>query len=117
MITCCKDCVAPKRHVGCHADCQEYIDEKKKHDERKAEIDRKRHTNNAIDDHHVITLLRLSPTGFTALATLTLLRHLSIMEAIVVVCLIILVQLPSIFLRCGHLKGLLIQTMLRVQLL
>lgn len=26
---CCKDCVAPKRHVGCHADCQEYIDEKK----------------------------------------------------------------------------------------
>lgn len=35
MITCCKDCVAPKRHVGCHTDCQEYIDEKKKHDEKK----------------------------------------------------------------------------------
>lgn len=58
MITCCKDCVAPKRHVGCHADCQEYIDEKKKHDEKKAEIDRKRHTNNAIDDHCIGTIIK-----------------------------------------------------------
>lgn len=51
---CCKDCVAPKRHVG----CQEYIDEKKKHDEKKAEIDRQRHTNNAIDDHRIGTIIR-----------------------------------------------------------
>lgn len=27
-IKCCKDCVAPKRHPGCHATCKEYIDEK-----------------------------------------------------------------------------------------
>lgn len=58
MITCCKDCVAPKRHVGCHADCQEYIGEKKKHDEKKAEIDRKRHTNNAIDDHRIGIIIK-----------------------------------------------------------
>lgn len=58
MITCCKDCVAPKRHVGCHTYCQEYIDEKKKHDEKKAEIDRKRHTNNAIDDHRIGTIIK-----------------------------------------------------------
>lgn len=27
-IECCKDCVPPKRHVGCHSSCKEYIDEK-----------------------------------------------------------------------------------------
>lgn len=27
-IHCCKDCIAPKRHQGCHATCQEYIKEK-----------------------------------------------------------------------------------------
>lgn len=26
-ITCCKDCVEPKRHVGCHSDCPEYLAE------------------------------------------------------------------------------------------
>ena len=25
MITCCKDCVPPKRHGGCHSTCPEYI--------------------------------------------------------------------------------------------
>ncbi len=33
MITCCKDCVAPKRHPGCHDHCDIYIEEKRKHDE------------------------------------------------------------------------------------
>lgn len=28
-IKCCKDCVAPKRHIGCHATCAEYLSEKK----------------------------------------------------------------------------------------
>lgn len=58
MITCCKDCVAPKRHVGCHAECQEYIDEKKKHDEKKAEIDRQRQSENAIDDHRISNIIK-----------------------------------------------------------
>lgn len=34
-ITCCKDCIAPKRHIGCHEVCLEYLSEKKKHDEMK----------------------------------------------------------------------------------
>lgn len=38
--------------------CQEYINEKKKHDEKKAEIDRKRHANNAIDDHRIGTIIK-----------------------------------------------------------
>nr|DAI61187.1 MAG TPA: hypothetical protein [Caudoviricetes sp.] len=32
-IKCCKDCIAPKRHAGCHATCAEYLSEKKAHDE------------------------------------------------------------------------------------
>lgn len=27
-IKCCKDCVAPKRHPGCHGVCPEYLYEK-----------------------------------------------------------------------------------------
>lgn len=25
-ITCCLHCVEPKRHLGCHGSCKEYID-------------------------------------------------------------------------------------------
>jgi len=33
VSTCpCKGCVPPKRHVGCHATCQLYIDWKKEYD-------------------------------------------------------------------------------------
>ena len=35
-IKCCKNCVAPKRHPGCHSTCQEYqdaIEENKKEKE------------------------------------------------------------------------------------
>lgn len=24
-ITCCKDCIPPKRHMHCHSTCEEYI--------------------------------------------------------------------------------------------
>lgn len=27
-IKCCYGCVAPKRHLGCHGQCQEYAEEK-----------------------------------------------------------------------------------------
>ena len=27
-IRCCTNCVPPKRHVGCHATCKDYITEK-----------------------------------------------------------------------------------------
>ena len=35
-ISCCRYCVAPKRHPGCHGHCSEYIEEKAKHDEQVA---------------------------------------------------------------------------------
>ena len=28
-MTCCMDC--EKRHVGCHSDCEEYLNEKEQH--------------------------------------------------------------------------------------
>ena len=43
----CKYCVAPKRHAGCHAKCQEYIDWNEVHQIRKASI---REANKAEDD-------------------------------------------------------------------
>lgn len=50
MINCCRDCVAPKRHVGCHSDCPDYLEEKRIHDERKAEIDKQRQVILGIRD-------------------------------------------------------------------
>lgn len=35
IIRCCKDCIPPKRHIGCHADCKEYIKEKAQLEEDK----------------------------------------------------------------------------------
>lgn len=31
-IRSCKNCVAPERHVGCHATCEKYIAEKRELD-------------------------------------------------------------------------------------
>lgn len=36
-ITCCKDCVPPKRHPGCHGSCPEYIAERAELDKQKEE--------------------------------------------------------------------------------
>lgn len=40
-ITCCRNCVAPKRYPGCHDRCQEYIEQKAQHN-AEVEADRKR---------------------------------------------------------------------------
>ncbi len=32
-IECCRYCVAPKRHLGCHETCPEYNEERKQLDE------------------------------------------------------------------------------------
>ena len=34
----CQGCVPPKRHVGCHATCKEYIEDKKAWEEEKKQI-------------------------------------------------------------------------------
>ena len=37
VIKCCKDCVPPKRHIGCHSSCKEYLNERMEHDKIKNE--------------------------------------------------------------------------------
>ena len=34
-IDCCKNCVPPKRHLGCHSKCKEYAEEKEEWDKKK----------------------------------------------------------------------------------
>ena len=34
----CRDCVAPKRHPGCHAECEAYLNWKKEWDAQKEKI-------------------------------------------------------------------------------
>lgn len=40
-IRCCKNCVQPKRHPGCHSNCPEYLKEKAAYDELKKAADQK----------------------------------------------------------------------------
>lgn len=48
-ISCCRYCVAPKRHPGCHAHCPEYIAEKAEHDAEKAERDKRKRIEYNLD--------------------------------------------------------------------
>lgn len=49
-IKCCKNCVALKRHIGCHATCAEYLSEKKEHDELRDKERKWREAENGIYD-------------------------------------------------------------------
>lgn len=48
VIKCCKDCVAPKRHLACWDHCPEYLAEKAEHDLIKETEYRKRKISNDI---------------------------------------------------------------------
>lgn len=37
-IKCCKGCVPPKRHSGCHAKCEQYLKEKEQWEKDKISI-------------------------------------------------------------------------------
>lgn len=43
-IKCCKDCVPPTRHPGCHGTCEQYKAEKAKWEEEKPKPDKIRFT-------------------------------------------------------------------------
>lgn len=34
-IKCCKDCVPPTRHPGCHGTCEQYLKEKAEYEKQK----------------------------------------------------------------------------------
>ena len=48
VIKCCRPCVPPKRHPGCHGSCPEYADEKAEHERLKAADYEKRKASNNI---------------------------------------------------------------------
>ena len=47
-IECCRYCVAPKRHIGCHGHCPEYIGEKAKHEEKRKKAFREKEVVAAV---------------------------------------------------------------------
>ena len=49
-IQCCEGCVAPKRHIGCHAVCPEYISEKAAYEEIRSGAMKKKKTDEAVKD-------------------------------------------------------------------
>ena len=76
MIDCCRYCVAPKRHVGCHSECKEYIEQKRIHEKKRLEeLERKRMINDIDSSHfdyiykkkkrqHLHTKGRIYPWGY-----------------------------------------------------
>ena len=57
-INCCRYCVAPKRHPGCHSRCSEYIAEKAKHDEEKAAVDKKKLIEQGLSSQYASGVLK-----------------------------------------------------------
>lgn len=47
-IKCCKDCVAPKRHPGCHSVCSEYLAQKAEYEKLKEIHDKEKQINMGI---------------------------------------------------------------------
>lgn len=56
-ISCCKDC--PDRSVGCHAECERYIQEKAEYDEQKALILERKKEDNAVRDAKIKAFERM----------------------------------------------------------
>ena len=50
FIKCCKDCKPPRRKVGCHATCKDYIDEKAEIDNNKEELKKQKCINKDAND-------------------------------------------------------------------
>ena len=47
-IKCCKNCVAPKRHLACWGHCPEYLAEKAQEDQKNAQYKLKRKVSSDI---------------------------------------------------------------------
>lgn len=48
MITCCRNCVPPKRYPGCHDHCPEYLAQKAIHEAERVERFKKNEVNCGI---------------------------------------------------------------------
>ena len=47
-IHCCENCVPPKRHVGCHSTCEDYLIEKAEWEQKKELIKEDKKKNQRI---------------------------------------------------------------------
>lgn len=63
-ITCCKSCVAPKRHPGCHGHCPEYLAERAVYEAKKAEVDKLKAIEDGLDDQAVTAVYRAKKKGW-----------------------------------------------------
>lgn len=59
-IRCCNGCVPPKRHVGCHGTCPDYIREKAEHDALMAKEWQKRSINQGLTNETFRAVQRAS---------------------------------------------------------
>ena len=48
-ITCCRNCVPPKRHTACWGHCPEYLKEKAQHEALKAERAKQTNIRNGLE--------------------------------------------------------------------
>ena len=55
-ITCCNGCIPPKRYVGCHGVCEEFITQKKEQEEYKEKVKAKKLTESY---HHQASVNRV----------------------------------------------------------
>lgn len=53
IITCCKHCEAPKRHLGCHGSCPEYLAERARMDAANKARERGRQYDGAVIEAHM----------------------------------------------------------------
>lgn len=57
-ITCCTNCVPPKRHACCHSTCSEYIQQKEAYDKRNDAIRQAKSMDNLLTGHQILSIQR-----------------------------------------------------------
>lgn len=61
MIRCCKGCIPPERHKGCHSTCPDYISESRKHNEEREERYQMRKIDWDFDDYNCKNIQKNAP--------------------------------------------------------
>lgn len=63
-FNCCKNCVAPKRHPGCHSECEEYKACNEEHLRVKAIIDHDKHIDGLFKGFRMNGAIRSIRRGY-----------------------------------------------------
>ena len=57
-ITCCNGCVPPKRNPYCHANCNEYKEQKEKHEQERAILEQKKKVESGLTSQAIKGVIR-----------------------------------------------------------